>query len=622
MRAFEFILLELTDKVKNLLQTKFEQEKPKYDPGHIRQYIDKWDRYSNAIPAQYKDITRLNFDQVEQLIDDAETRAQIKGKGEQKRFDPRDDLIYDQNNLTIFRGDMREKCIQYGDGYTWCISRKDASNMFNAYRYRANEPTFYFIFDKDRPRTDKHHAIVIYINNNGDYFLANAQNTGDEKYTWEQIIQIQPKIAQVKELMPNIPLSTDERESYEKYGKEVNDETYRNLSLKEKYKYIQFGTRLSDNQQSDTPNELISVYAKMNPFDITSETYNRLSSGDRRKVKYTVATANIPATYIVKFVTNAMGGERFPEVETKIAKDPQQAVIYATDVIKGPWPEAEPYIMRDPKKAITYAKNVLKKRWPEAEDAIKTDPFAATYYARDVIRKRWPAAEPYIMKVPVTAMTYMHEVIKGPWPEAEPYIIKDLRVAVEYARDVIGGRSPELETYIMKDPTSAVEYAKNIIKKRWPEAEPYIMKDHRIAIEYARDVIDGRWPKAEPYIMKDAGSALGYARSVLKKRWPEAEDTIKADPFSAAIYARDVIRKRWPEAEPYIMKDPDAASTYAIKVLKKPWPEAEDIIKTDSYAAITYALYVLKRRWPEAEDTMQDDEEELWYDYKEKFGIE
>ena len=43
MRAYEFLLLELTDKVKNLLQTRYQQEHPELDSGHIRQYIDKWD---------------------------------------------------------------------------------------------------------------------------------------------------------------------------------------------------------------------------------------------------------------------------------------------------------------------------------------------------------------------------------------------------------------------------------------------------------------------------------------------------------------------------------------------------------------------------------------------------
>ena len=59
------------------------------------------------------------------------------------------DIVYDSNNLLILNGDTKEKCICYGRGYTWCISRQDASNMFNTYRYRYDEINFYFIFDKD-----------------------------------------------------------------------------------------------------------------------------------------------------------------------------------------------------------------------------------------------------------------------------------------------------------------------------------------------------------------------------------------------------------------------------------------------------------------------------------------
>jgi hypothetical protein len=35
-------------------------------------------------------------------------------------------------------------------------------------------------------------------------------------------------------------------------------------------------------------------------------------------------------------------------------KDPEDAVIYARDVIGGRWPEAEPYIMKDPEVAEMY----------------------------------------------------------------------------------------------------------------------------------------------------------------------------------------------------------------------------------------------------------------------------
>jgi ribosomal protein S7 len=279
------ILTELTDRVKQQMRERFKQENDLLTDEQIDYYLDRWDRYVNTFEPQYRDITRLTFAQVERLIDDAVTRSEIKGKGEIKQFDPNDDMIYNRNNLTILKGDLREKCINYGQGYTWCISRRDASNMFYTYRMRKNEPMFYFVFDKDRPRKDVWHAVVIYVDSTGTYHVATANNPGDVMMTWDQIVRRQPKLKGLQQLFVHQPLSSDERSDYEKYGKPVGLEKYRQFSLREKLKYIHFGNYLDSDQQDATPKELIGVYAKLMPTSITLKTWNRLNPSDRRKVE-------------------------------------------------------------------------------------------------------------------------------------------------------------------------------------------------------------------------------------------------------------------------------------------------------------------------------------------------
>jgi ribosomal protein S7 len=279
------ILTELTDRVKQQIRERFKQENDLLTDEQINYYLDRWDRYVNTFEPQFRDITRLAFAQVERLIDDAVARSEIKGQGEVKQFDPNDDMIYNRNNLTILKGDLREKCINYGQGYTWCISRRDASNMFYTYRMRMNEPMFYFVFDKDRPRNDVWHAVVIYVDSTGTYHAATATNPGDEQMTWDQIVRKQPKLKGLQQLFVHQPLTPEERSDYEKYGRRVGLEKYSEFSLREKLKYIQFGHPLAVEQQDATPKELIGVYAKMMPTRITLNTWNRLNPSDRRKVE-------------------------------------------------------------------------------------------------------------------------------------------------------------------------------------------------------------------------------------------------------------------------------------------------------------------------------------------------
>lgn len=290
MRYIEFkivesLLFELTDKVKNQVRDKFKNENPDLEDEKINYYLDRWDKYAKNFDPKYRDITRLSYEQVQRLIDDAATKAELKGGGERRDVNPDEDLIHNKNNLVIHKGDMKEKCIAYGEGYSWCISRKDASNMFYSYRMKANEPVFYFVFDKDKTEKDIWHKVVIYVDTNGVFNVATSDNPGDKTMTWEEIEQKQPKLRGLKSLFKSQPLSPGERADYEKYGKIVDDEDYNEFSLTDKYKYIRFGHQLTPTQQDDTPDELIPVYAKLMPVYITRTSWDRLKPRDKRYVQ-------------------------------------------------------------------------------------------------------------------------------------------------------------------------------------------------------------------------------------------------------------------------------------------------------------------------------------------------
>jgi hypothetical protein len=351
------ILTELTDRVKQQMRERFKQENDLLTDEQINYYLDKWDRYVNTFEPQFRDITRLAFSQVERLIDDAVTRSEIKGKGEVKQFDPNDDMIYNRNNLTILKGDLREKCINYGQGYTWCISRRDASNMFYTYRMRRNEPMFYFVFDKDRPRDDVWHAVVIYVDSTGTYHVATAANPGDEQMTWDEIVQRQPKLKGLQQLFVHQPLTPEERSDYEKYGEPVFDlQTYSQFSLQGKLKYIQFGHPLITAQQDATPKELIGVYAKMMPTRITLDTWNRLSPGDRRKVEEGRIAAVSQDGYEIEYILGA-GFTPSEAVQLAAVQNNGDVIRYIIDAGITPSEAVQLAAVQNNVDAIRYIKN-------------------------------------------------------------------------------------------------------------------------------------------------------------------------------------------------------------------------------------------------------------------------
>ena len=273
--------------IKDKLTIKFKTENPDLTDNQINYYIEEFDKMKNSPKVIQKDITRYSFIELEKLIDSFPKKVNKSSTG----LDNLDnnDIVYNENNLLILTGDSREKCIRYGKGYKWCISRQDSSNMFNTYRFRYDEINFYFIFDKDKPETDDNRALVLLIDKNGKYYLANASNSGDftgsKEFSFEQICSFQPKLKELKSLFKPLPLTQKEKEihtkikkvlkednlleffgSYEiveayiSYGHKLSDNQYSNLTDELKSKYINFGHQLTDNQILATNKKLLGRY--------------------------------------------------------------------------------------------------------------------------------------------------------------------------------------------------------------------------------------------------------------------------------------------------------------------------------------------------------------------------
>jgi hypothetical protein len=123
-------------------------------------------------------------------------------------------------------------------------------------------------------------------------------------------------------------------------------------------------------------------------------------------------------------------------------RDPR---IDYTNVLKS----VESIIAKKPELAYSYASNILHRQWSAGEPAIMKSPEYAYYYARFILNRRWEDAESVIMKEPQWAYLYAVYVMKGRWKEAEPYIIKNIEFAMQYAMNT-NERWPEAENEMHK----------------------------------------------------------------------------------------------------------------------------------------------------------------------------
>lgn len=526
MRLFDIIneqiLLEISDKVKSDMREKYKEKDPNLTDDQIDFYLDRWDRYVQSFPPNKRDITKISFRELERLIDHAETVSQLKGRAKQEYdFDLGDDLLYDKDNLVIYRGDAREKCIRYGEGYTWCISRKDSSNLYYSYRMGNDQPIFYFVFDKNRDVSDPFHAVVVHVLQDGRFKLTTAPNAGDRNISWEEIVSQMPRLSNLKQIFQPKPISKQEQEFYTKFGRPVDLEAYRSYTLKDKYQYIQMGHRLSTEQQIETPKELVGVYVKMpgrDLDDIALSTLDRLKGGDLRKIlsaikpnnaydlimkrgynynpksntlksfmgelvelaKQHVSDISLDDTYSLEGLYG--GREEHSDSETtEYYRELDQFVTSHTEEV------IENQVLTTPENAYKFANRIVDGRWQRGEDVIATSPKYTYLYAKDCLKnERFPKGEPAIAKHAGASVLYAANIIGGAFPMAEDSIIKNHRTSYEYARHALKKAFPKGENAISTDAESSYNYAVIVLGERFPEGEPAIASIPAFKYKYER----------------------------------------------------------------------------------------------------------------------------------------
>ncbi len=168
----------------------------------------------------------------------------VKG---QKQITPTKDVgdsnatpIYENEDLLVYRGDNPQQCINIRGNWplTWCVAAQGFNNLYNTYRYKEHEPTFYFVKSKKMIPTNKYHFFVIQAIKGNQYFVTSALNDGDKQMSWSEIVKIQPKLEGLQGLFVNIPLTDKERENYNKFSDSMSEEEFSKLPYEDKRMYL------------------------------------------------------------------------------------------------------------------------------------------------------------------------------------------------------------------------------------------------------------------------------------------------------------------------------------------------------------------------------------------------
>lgn len=264
------LLVEFSEPIIQKLITKFSE----VDEQTVRFYLDEFEKYKTELekkdPFQYS-----NFEELEQAVD------KIKGDKPRDRSNikidvQKDDIVAEDDNVVIYKGDSQDKCILYGQGYTFCISRRAAGNMYSHYRGNK-ESTFYFIYFKKKPKEDNDHIMVLDHTRDGYEWTFANNNTQKVTGGWDEIVSKYKELAPFKDILVNKKLDNVEREEIKAINDFINNPSikkFTKMDFNMRSRVLKMRVNLSDDifkiLSKDLINEFLSIGPNLTPLQVAS----------------------------------------------------------------------------------------------------------------------------------------------------------------------------------------------------------------------------------------------------------------------------------------------------------------------------------------------------------------
>ncbi len=278
-----------------------------YSPEVVNDYIEK---FKHIKDKKYKDIfsDELNisvptnrrididaykdFSELEQLVDFVSSRRPIKtAMSSDNNIEVTGEAIYNKDGIELFYADNPRACIKYKGKvpYSWCVARSDSSNMFYTYRFKPYEPAFYFVKDVEATKKElsvwsiaknvfsgkfknKYHFFVIQVPKNlkpedketKQYIVTSANNDGDTQMSWNEILEINPKLGPLHDLLEPKPFTDEEREKHTKFKNGISNNEFARLSYEDKRAYLDIyptiARPITYEQFKQLPEDLMNLY--------------------------------------------------------------------------------------------------------------------------------------------------------------------------------------------------------------------------------------------------------------------------------------------------------------------------------------------------------------------------
>jgi hypothetical protein len=163
----------------NILMNKFREEADDYNikisDEELEQAINVFDiQIKNSPNITNKELRNYSLTQLLKLVS---ASPSFKKSGETK-IEPTPDIVYNEDGIVIYSGDVEDKCIKYGAGERWCITK----GSFGNYRFDPGRkyPIFYLIKNINLPDDDPLSFIALQVRGDGNYVWTNRDNNPHE----------------------------------------------------------------------------------------------------------------------------------------------------------------------------------------------------------------------------------------------------------------------------------------------------------------------------------------------------------------------------------------------------------------------------------------------------------
>jgi hypothetical protein len=197
----------------------------------------------------------------------------------------KENVIADDEDVLILKGDDEHKCVKYGKGYSFCISRPYGGNMYGNYRL-SKESTFYFVYFKKVPKDNPKHIMVLDRTRYGWEWTFGENSTQAIHGGWDEVVENFPELEKYEDAFVNKKLTDEERQYQQKlagFTRNPQKEKFEQFSYKEKADVLKFGMKIPEDLFDSLDKFLRNEYISVGPT-IDLNIYNKLN--DKEKERY------------------------------------------------------------------------------------------------------------------------------------------------------------------------------------------------------------------------------------------------------------------------------------------------------------------------------------------------